>query len=142
MKNSDIFKANKLVSNFNEILYNIFMPLFEATNDPSSHPYLHQFLCHVSGFDSVDDESKPERDIFNKHTPLPENWDTDENPPYVYYIYYMFANIQSLNNFRRGRNLNTFIFRPHSGEAGHKKFSLVFFLSNNKKFSLISKNTI
>ena len=45
---SDIFKANKLVENFNQILYNIFMPLFEVTNDPSSHPYLHKFLMHVS----------------------------------------------------------------------------------------------
>lgn len=51
-------------------------------------------------------------------TPLPENWTSDENPPYVYYIYYMYANIQSLNNFRRERNMNIFSFRPHCGEAG------------------------
>ena len=44
---SDIFKANKLIDNFAEILYNIFMPLFEVTKDPSSHPYLHKFLFHV-----------------------------------------------------------------------------------------------
>jgi len=114
----DIFKANNLVKNFNEILYNIFMPLFEVTNDPNSHPYLHKFLCHVSGFDSVDDESKPERMFFNIKTPTPENWTSEENPPYVYYIYYMYANIQSLNNFRRERGMNKFKFRPHSGEAG------------------------
>ena len=114
----DIFKANKLVKNFSEILYNIFMPLFEVTNDPSSHPYLHKFLYHVSGFDSVDDESKPEREIFNMKTPTPDNWHSDENPPYIYYLYYTYANILSLNNLRRERNMNTFNFRPHSGEAG------------------------
>lgn len=114
----DIFKANNLINNFNEILYNIFMPLFEVTADPSSHPYLHKFLFHVSGFDSVDDESKPERMFFNMKTPLPEQWTTDENPPYVYYIYYMYANIQALNNFRRGRGMNKLKLRPHSGEAG------------------------
>ena len=48
--NSDIFKANKMIKNFNEILYNIFMPLFEVTNDPNSHPYLHKFLYHVRIF--------------------------------------------------------------------------------------------
>lgn len=114
----DIFKANKLIDNFEQIIYNIFMPLFEVTNDPSSHPYLHKFLVHVSGFDSVDDESKPERMFFNMKTPTPENWTSDENPPYVYYIYYMYANIQSLNNFRRERGMSKFKFRPHSGEAG------------------------
>ena len=138
MKNSDIFKANKLVSNFNEILYNIFMPLFEATNDPSSHPNLHKFLCHVSGFDSVDDESKPERDLFNMKTPLPENWTSDENPPYVYYVYYMYANIQSLNNFRRQRGLNIFNFRPHCGEAGAVNHLVTaFMLAENISHGLV-----
>ena len=51
-------------------------------------------------------------------TPTPENWTSEENPPYVYYIYYTYANIQSLNNFRRERGMNKFKFRPHSGEAG------------------------
>jgi len=114
----DIFRANNLINNYNEILYNIWMPLFEVTNDPSSHPYLHKFLFHVSGFDSVDDESKPERMFFNMKTPTPSNWTSDENPPYVYYIYYLYANIQSLNNFRRERGMNKFKLRPHSGEAG------------------------
>lgn len=45
---SDIFRANKLMTNFQEILNNIFQPLFEATNDPQSHPKLHMFLQYVS----------------------------------------------------------------------------------------------
>ena len=47
---SDIYKNNKLVNNFQDILENIFMPLFEVTNDPSSHPELHSFLFHVCMF--------------------------------------------------------------------------------------------
>lgn len=41
---SDIFKLNKLMNNFQEILTNIYLPLFEVTNDPQSHPELHKFL--------------------------------------------------------------------------------------------------
>ena len=55
---SDIFKANRLVENFSQILYNIFMPLFEVTDDPSSHPYLHKFLCHVSLFLFIEEIQK------------------------------------------------------------------------------------
>lgn len=135
---SDIFKANKLIDNFAEILYNIFMPLFEVTKDPSSHPFLHKFLFHVSGFDSVDDESKPERMFFNMKTPTPENWTSEENPPYVYYIYYTYANIQSLNNFRRERGMNKFKFRPHCGEAGAVSHLVAtFMLSENINHGLM-----
>lgn len=41
----------------------IFQPLFEATIDPASHPEVHYFLQQISGFDSVDDESRPESDF-------------------------------------------------------------------------------
>lgn len=44
----DIFKSNKMMNNFQEFLNNIFYPLFEATNDPKSHPELHSFLQYVS----------------------------------------------------------------------------------------------
>jgi hypothetical protein len=37
--------------------------LFEATIDPSTHPEVAIFLNQVSGFDSVDDESRPEPDF-------------------------------------------------------------------------------
>lgn len=114
------------------------MPLFEVTNDPSSHPYLHKFLYHVSGFDSVDDESKPERDRFTPKTPKPEDWNSDENPPYVYYIYYTYANIQALNNFRRVRNMNIFNFRPHCGEAGGSNhLTVAYMLADNVSHGLV-----
>ncbi|KAF9315013.1 AMP deaminase [Podila horticola] len=113
----NVYKATKTVENFEQVIQNIFKPLFEVTRDPSSHPKLHIFLQRVIGFDSVDDESKAERRIYKKY-PYPRVWNTSMNPPYSYYIYYMFANMTSLNRFRQKRGFNTFVFRPHCGEAG------------------------
>lgn len=45
---SDIYKSAKIVKNFQEILENIFMPLFEVSRNPQSHPELHKFLMYVS----------------------------------------------------------------------------------------------
>ncbi|MCJ1287966.1 AMP deaminase [Xylographa opegraphella] len=113
----DIYKSSGLVENFEQVISNVFQPLFEATKDPSSHPKLFVFLQRVIGFDSVDDESKPERRLFRKF-PLPKVWDTKQNPPYSYWIYFLFANIASLNVWRKQRGFNTFLLRPHCGEAG------------------------
>jgi len=46
------------LNSFEDLLYNIFEPLFEVTCNPSSDPVLHQFLNMVVGIDCVDDESK------------------------------------------------------------------------------------
>ncbi|XP_067383218.1 AMP deaminase 2 isoform X3 [Channa argus] len=114
----DVYHTKKQLSNFQEMLENIFTPLFEVTVNPSSHPDLHLFLQHVVGFDSVDDESKPEQHIFNLDSPLPVNWTEEENPPYSYYLYYMYANMTVLNHLRRQRGFYTLVLRPHCGEAG------------------------
>ena len=92
---------NKMMTNFQEFITNIFHPLFEVTAYPSKHPELHRFLQYVTGFDSVDDESKPENSFFDKCITLPEKWNDFENPPYAYYLYFMFANMTVLNHFRR-----------------------------------------
>ena len=113
----DVYKCSGLMDNFEQVVINLFLPLFEVTQDPSRHPKLHVFLQRVIGFDSVDDESKPERRIYRKF-PLPRDWDTKQNPPYSYWIYYLFANIASLNVWRKQRGFNTFLLRPHCGEAG------------------------
>ena len=113
----NIHKASKTVDNFEEMLRNIFRPLFEVTQDPSKHPKLHIFLQRVIGFDCVDDESKVERRLYRKY-PAPREWDTKQNPPYGYWIYFLFANMTSLNHWRRRRGMNTFVLRPHCGEAG------------------------
>ena len=44
----DIYKAQGLIDNFEQLLDNIFTPLFEVTVDPNSHPQLHLFLKTVS----------------------------------------------------------------------------------------------
>ncbi|KAF2498876.1 AMP deaminase [Lophium mytilinum] len=113
----DVYKATKLMDNFEQVIINIFQPLFEVTKDPSSHPKLYVFLQRVIGFDSVDDESKPERRLYKKF-PLPKAWNTKQNPPYSYWVYCLFANIASLNVWRKQRGFNTFLLRPHCGEAG------------------------
>ena len=43
----DIYKHQGIIENFEQLLENIFMPLFEVTLDPESHPQLHQFLAKV-----------------------------------------------------------------------------------------------
>ncbi|KAK6534447.1 AMP deaminase [Arthrobotrys megalospora] len=113
----NIYKAENLVQTFEEVVRNIFKPLFEVTKNPASHPKLHVFLQRVVGIDSVDDESKPERRLYRKF-PFPKVWNTGQNPPYSYWIYYLFANLASLNMWRKQRGFNTFVLRPHCGEAG------------------------
>ncbi|KAL9110069.1 MAG: hypothetical protein Q9227_005408 [Pyrenula ochraceoflavens] len=112
-----MYKATNTVESFEDVVSNIFKPLFEVTRDPQSHPKLHVFLHRVIGFDSVDDESKVERRFVRKFE-TPKRWTSKENPPYSYWIYYLFANMTSLNAFRKRRGFNTFLLRPHCGEAG------------------------
>ncbi|KAM4554352.1 AMP deaminase 3b [Fundulus diaphanus] len=114
----DIFKSKKLVPNFAKMLENVFLPLFEATINPQKHKKTYVFLKYVTGFDSVDDESKHSDHMFSYKSPKPEEWTADDNPPYTYYLFYMYANIMVLNTLRKERGLNTFQFRPHCGEAG------------------------
>ena len=47
-------------SGFNDMLENIFAPLFEATLYPERKPKLAEALKHIVGIDSVDDEGAPE----------------------------------------------------------------------------------
>mmetsp|Transcript_96702 Transcript_96702/g.276085 ORF Transcript_96702/g.276085 Transcript_96702/m.276085 type:complete len:373 (+) Transcript_96702:688-1806(+) len=115
-----IYKRSGEVQNFQDMISNIFAPLYEVTRDPSSNMHLHVFLQTVVGFDSVDDESKPEpiQPQPGQAMPLPSEWTSHENPPYSYWTYYMYANLATLNAMRASRGLNTFEFRPHCGEAG------------------------
>ncbi|CAL8357071.1 unnamed protein product [Lota lota] len=114
----DIFRSKKIIPNFAKMLENIFLPLFEATVSPQKNKEVHVFLKYLTGFDSVDDESKHSDHMFSFNSPKPESWTTDENPPYSYYLFHMYANIIVLNNLRKERGMNTFQFRPHCGEAG------------------------
>ncbi|KAI3525738.1 hypothetical protein L1887_04778 [Cichorium endivia] len=113
----NIYKEMGIVTSFQTILDNVFLPLFEVTVDPESHPQLHVFLKQVVGLDLVDDESKPERRP-TKHMPTPSQWTNIFNPAFSYYVYYCYANLYTLNKLRESKGMTTIRFRPHCGEAG------------------------
>lgn len=113
----NVYKEMGIVTSFQNILDNIFLPLFEVTVDPDSHPQLHLFLKQVVGLDLVDDESKPERRP-TKHMPTPTQWTNIFNPAFSYYAYYCYANLHTLNKLRESKGMTTIKFRPHAGEAG------------------------
>ncbi len=50
-----IYKKSGEINSFEDMLYNIFAPLYAVSIDPSSNPALHYFLKTVVAFDSVDD---------------------------------------------------------------------------------------
>lgn len=127
----DLYKKNKNVDNFQDILTNLFKPLFEVSIDPQSHPKLHVFLQRVVGFDSVDDESKLEKLLTTRKFPKASEWEFSTNPPYSYYLYYLFANLTSLNKLRLTHGLNTFLLRPHCGEAGDPEHLISAFLTSH-----------
>uniref|UniRef100_A0A7C9CXL4 AMP deaminase n=1 Tax=Opuntia streptacantha TaxID=393608 RepID=A0A7C9CXL4_OPUST len=113
----NIYKEMGIVTSFQNMLDNIFLPLFEVTVDPDSHPHLHIFLKQVVGLDLVDDESKPERRP-TKHMPTPAEWTNIFNPAFSYYVYYCYANLYTLNKLRESKGMAAIKFRPHAGEAG------------------------
>jgi AMP deaminase len=118
----NIYRKAGSIKSFQDMLDNIFTPLFEVTIDPTSHPAsLSEFLNQVSGFDTVDDESKsppPTDRRFSSRELTPEQWNLEDNPSYKYYSFYIYANIRVLNELRKMRNLRPFDYRPHAGEAG------------------------
>lgn len=125
----DVYKQGGNVESFDQVVRNVFKPLFEVSIDPQSHPKLHVFLQRVVGFDSVDDESKVGKRIHRKF-PVPKLWNFTQNPPYSYYLYYLYANMTSLNNLRKRRHFNTFVLRPHAGEAGDPEHLVAAFLTS------------
>jgi hypothetical protein len=44
----NVYKEMGIIQDFQTMLDNIFIPLFEVTADPTSHPQLHVFLQSVS----------------------------------------------------------------------------------------------
>ncbi|CAL9120667.1 unnamed protein product [Musa acuminata var. zebrina] len=127
----NVYKEMGIVTSFQNMLDNIFLPLFEVTVNPDSHPQLHVFLKQVVGLDLVDDESKPERRP-TKHMPTPEQWTNVFNPAFSYYVYYCYANLYTLNKLRESKGMTTIKFRPHSGEAGDiDHLATTFLCANN-----------
>jgi AMP deaminase len=123
-----VYRAAQQVQTFGELLRNVFEPIFANTLDPNSDPALFYFLEAVVGFDSVDDESVPEQQLLSTELPPPQEYNAAHNPPYAYWMYYMYANLATLNQLRASRGLKTFAFRPHAGEAGDPDHLLSTFL--------------
>jgi AMP deaminase len=116
-----VYHDSGLIRNFQEMLDNVFLPMVEATLNPEAHPKLAKFLSHISGFDSVDDESKKpimKDRTFSSRERAPHEWDISDNPSYKYYNYFMQSNLRVLNRLRAALGLNQFSYRPHAGEAG------------------------
>ncbi len=65
----------------------------------------------IVGFDCVDDESRPEGGAAGgglnlssiPRLPFPSSWTGPENPPYHYWMYFLYANIASLNALRASK---------------------------------------
>ena len=111
----------KAYQSFEEMLQNIFLPIFEATLRPEENEDIHVFLSNIGGFDCVDDESKYDPLLLAEGAhATPQNYRAKANPPYSYWCYYLYANLYVLNRLRESRGLNTFTFKPHCGEAGQR----------------------
>ena len=128
-------QAQGQINSFQEILENIFLPLFQVTINPESNRPLSIFLgqesgtqliniiitfvfLQIVGFDCVDDESKVELMKNARRLPEPSEWTISHDPPYAYWLYYIYANLNALNMLRASKGMSTFALRPHSGEAG------------------------
>ena len=119
------------LAHFQELLGNIFVPMFEATAAPTEHPALAKFLAAVGGIDCVDDESLRDHLALTEAT-LPEDYLGEPNgkpPPYSFFMYYLYANLRSLNTLRKVRGLNVLSFKPHCGEAGEPHHLATAFLT-------------
>ncbi|KPI83465.1 putative adenosine monophosphate deaminase putative AMP deaminase [Leptomonas seymouri] len=113
---SSLRKAGRVAS-FAEYLEHIFEPLWRISLHPNSDPRLFHFVNHIAAFDCVEDERRPDMPL-HRATRAPHEWTSEEEPPYNYYLYHLYANLRSLNRFRQRRRFSVFAFRPSCGEAG------------------------
>ncbi|EKE39142.1 hypothetical protein ENUP19_0089G0040 [Entamoeba nuttalli] len=124
-----MIKKEGNVNTFEELLRHMFEPLFDATLNPEKHPELVTFLENVGAFDCKGDESEFEGKISLSSLPVPAKWDSYKEPPFAYWIYYVYTNIHVLNNLRRTLKMNTFDFKPHCGETGDPMHNAAAFLT-------------
>jgi len=68
---------------FQDMLKNLFCPIFEATIYPNKHPEISQLLTHIVAFDSVDDEGTLEAPC---NCTRPDAWQSDSNPAYSWQL--------------------------------------------------------
>jgi AMP deaminase len=101
------------IKSMDEMLQNIFRPLFEVTLDPSTHPDLHVFLRQMAGIDSVDDESTRETPTAANEVPADE-WTHAENPCVHCTIVYRAPNHNFDQSTFLNRNISDYFLRSLS----------------------------
>lgn len=125
-----LHKEHRHVQTFQDMLNNIFHPIFEASIYPNSNPLVTWLLTHIVGFDCVDNESGHEIP-YSPEIPHASKYVNFLDPPYIYFLLHMFFHIQRINQIRQERGLSTFAFRPHAGEAGSlEHLSCAFLLAD------------
>ena len=72
-----MLKAQGTVKTLAEMMDHVFAPVMHASLYPEENEALSKFLLHVSGFDSVDDESKLEVHFTERSA---EEWNSADNP--------------------------------------------------------------
>eukprot|EP00931_Biecheleriopsis_adriatica_P089441 TRINITY_DN63575_c0_g1_i1.p1 TRINITY_DN63575_c0_g1~~TRINITY_DN63575_c0_g1_i1.p1 ORF type:complete len:568 (+),score=110.56 TRINITY_DN63575_c0_g1_i1:118-1821(+) len=126
-----VHKTRDQVKSFGELMSNFFGPLFEATMEPEAHKELAWFLEHCGVIDTVDNEDKPDGYELDALPPA-SDYTSATNPPYGYYHFYFWANLQALDKLRVGKGMRSLTLRPHCGEAGpvHHLASAFLFAHN------------
>ncbi|KAH3687838.1 hypothetical protein WICPIJ_001177 [Wickerhamomyces pijperi] len=115
-RNYTILRQLGHVTNFQEFLDALFKPLFLVSSDPESNLKLHYFLTKVSALDLLSGSFNKTSDISlfeHRNLKPPSQWTDDANPPYSYYLYYIFLNLSHLNEYRRSQGLNCLCLRNH-----------------------------
>jgi AMP deaminase len=77
-----VYRNGNIIKNFQEMIDNIFRPLFDITINPTIDPDLYQALFMIVGFDTVDDETKFEHLYLESLKITPQNWTKANNPHY------------------------------------------------------------
>jgi len=102
------------IKNFEQYIRNIFEPLFEVLDHPEKHPELHEILPTIVGFTTTNFESRSDARVY----PIPTDWNSEDNPPYFYFLYHIWSNLNSLNAFLQRKNFAPLVYRPISGFTG------------------------
>ena len=76
-------KGQKTKRSFQDMLKNLFYPIFQATLFPEKHPQIAELLNHIVAFDSVDDEGTLEAPC---NCTRPSAWQNDSNPAFCWQL--------------------------------------------------------
>eukprot|EP00906_Rhabdomonas_costata_P018325 RCo026762 len=113
IRNSGLYKCADL----QEQLDNIFVPVWEASVYPEQYPEITELLENCSAINVISDETTRGQDLPDNRPPA--QWPWSDNPPDIYFNYYIWANLTALNDYRARKGMSTLLFRPNCGEVGN-----------------------